>query len=232
MKKLAVIFFFGALAVGVIGSQFFSFGRVFDFGSFNSKWRGIEGSGKIVREARDASGFDSIDVGGAFVVEVSVGSTFSVEVEGDDNLVPLVKTEVRGDALHIGIDKGYKSHDRLKIFVTAPDLGGVDASGAANVNATGIQNSGVRIQASGGSRVTVAGQTADLMVDISGGAKVIANELTAANANVDASGGATAEVNVSNELNAEASGGSRIIYSGSPANVQKNSSGGARISPK
>lgn len=229
MKKLAVIFFFAALVLGVIGSQLFSLGRIVDFGSFKFNFRGLKGSGNVVRERRDLSGFDEIEVGGAFVVEVTVGESFSVEVEGDDNLVPLIKTEIRGDALHVSIDKGYRSKDRLKVYVSAPNLTGIDTSGAAQVNAIGIQSTTFNISSSGGSKVTAAGQTTDLTVETSGGAKVLANELAATNGTVDTSGGATAEVLIRGELTAEASGGSRIVYSGTPANVTKNSSGGARI---
>ena len=232
MKKLAVIFFFGALVLGVIGSQLFSFGRILDFGSFNFNFRGLKGSGNVVRERRDLSGFDELEVGGAFLLEVTVGESFSVEVEGDDNLVPLIKTEVRGDALHVSIDKGYRSKDYLKVYVSAPNLTGVDTSGAAQVNASGIKSTAFNIGSSGGSKVTVTGQTTDLRIETSGGAKVLANELAATNGTVDTSGGATAEVLVTGELKAHASGGSRIVYSGTPANVTKNSSGGARITQK
>jgi len=232
MKKLAVIFFFGALVLGVIGSQLFSFGRILDFGNFKVNFRGLKGSGNVVRERRDLSGFDEIEVGGAFLVEVTVGESFSVEVEGDDNLVPLIKTEVRGDALHVSIDKSYRSKDYLKVYVSAPNLSGVDTSGAAQVNASGIKSKAFNIGASGGSKVTATGQTTDLRVETSGGARVLANELAATNGTVDTSGGATAEVFVTGEFKAQASGGSRIMYSGTPANVTKNSSGGARITQK
>jgi hypothetical protein len=233
MKKLAILFFFGALAVGVVGAIALPFGRVFDFNKVKWSWRGVEGSGNVVRERRNLGDFNSVEAGGAFLVEVTIGPEFSVEVEGDDNLVPLVDTVVRGDGvLHIESHKGYRSKNKIKIHITAPDLRGANASGAAQVTVNGINNEKFAIESSGGSRVNVTGKTGMLSVDISGGAKVLASELIATDGNVDSSGGATTEVNVTNHLNAEASGGSRIYYTGTPAKVDSNTSGGARVSQK
>lgn len=234
MKKLAVLFFFGALVVGFVGAQVFSCGKMTSVREFrlSGPWSRLEGSGNIVREARSVRTFGSIEVGSAFHVEVNVGPALSVEVEGDDNLLEFVKTDVRGDTLHIDMDKSHRSKERLRVHISVPNLNHVDSSGAASVNVVGLQNEKFGIDSSGGSKVTVAGRTGSIAVDISGGARVNASDLIATNGNVETSGGATAEVSVSSQLKARASGGSRILYAGSPTHVDSNASGGAKISVK
>ena len=78
----------------MIAGNFFSFGRlpgkIFNF-SFG---RGVKGSGVLITEKRELSGFKGVDVGGIFQVEVTAQKDFAVEVSGDDNIVPMVKTYV------------------------------------------------------------------------------------------------------------------------------------------
>ncbi len=101
MKKIGVLIFLAAAILGVIINGFFSFGQVgqkFFNISFNKK---VKGSGNVVTESRDISDFKGVDVSGVFQVEITAQKDFSVEIEADDNLMPLIKTEVRNGVLHL-----------------------------------------------------------------------------------------------------------------------------------
>ena len=54
------------------------------------------GSGNVVKEERKVSSFNAIEVSGAFDVELVQGTAIAVTVEADDNLMDLIRTEVRG----------------------------------------------------------------------------------------------------------------------------------------
>ena len=62
----------------------------------------VVGSGKIVSESRPVSGFTKVDLTGYGDLTIDVNGSEALTIEGDDNIVPLVTTEVRGDTLHIG----------------------------------------------------------------------------------------------------------------------------------
>ncbi|MGH9820691.1 MAG: GIN domain-containing protein, partial [Pyrinomonadaceae bacterium] len=100
MKKLGVIAFIVALIAGVILANLSAFGR---FGSnmFNVSvnFGSVTGSGNVVTETRDVRDFSSLDISGIFKVEVVAQKDFDVEVQADDNLMPFIKTEVRGGVL-------------------------------------------------------------------------------------------------------------------------------------
>ena len=109
MKKIGIIIFIIALLIGVGLANVFSFGktsaRFFNF-KFN---RGVAGSGNIVNENREVSNFKAIDVGGFFQVEIVAQKDFSVEVQADDNLLPLIKTEVSDGVLKIETSEKFNS---------------------------------------------------------------------------------------------------------------------------
>lgn len=232
MKKFGVLVFIAAVILGISISSFFSIGeaaRPFFSFSFNKK---AKGSGKIATEARDLRDFRGIDVSGVFQVEVIAGRDFSVEIEADDNLLPLIQTEVRGGVLHIDSDGRVSTEHGLKVRVTAPDISDIDASGVARVNVTELKNSELRIDTSGASKINVSGETSRLTIDVSGASNIDAQGLKSENAFVDASGASNVSVFVTGELRSEASGASKIAYSGSPQNVEKRTSGAGSVFQK
>ncbi len=233
MKKIGIVVFIVAVMIGVVFANFLSFGKVETsfFNGFSFK-RGVKGSGNLVSEARQLPAFNGIKVGGVFEVEYTPGPEHGVQIEADDNLLPLISTEVRDGMLVIRTEKSIKSSRRIAVKVTAPNIERIDAGGVAKVLAMSINNAKLTIDISGASKVSVGGETTDLTVDVSGASKTDAEQLRAVNANVDSSGASKVVVNVTGQLKADASGASRITYVGSPANVDKRSSGAGKVSPK
>lgn len=233
MKKVGIIIFALALVVGLVVSNLFSFGRVTDkFFNFSFDFKGVKGSGQTASEVRGLTGFRSVDVGGVFEVVITTQKDFAVEVEADDNLLPLIKTEVRGDVLTIGTEQRISPRSPIRVRISAPDIDELDVSGVANVTIKDLKNTGLSVDGSGASKVTIAGQTSKLTVDVSGATKVYADDLATENATTKASGASHIYVNVSGTLRADASGASHIVYSGSPTRVEKDASGASKILPK
>lgn len=232
MKKIGLLIFITALIVGVSLANLFSFGkltgRIFNF-SINY---GVSGSGNMASEKRNLTDFNAIEVGGVVQVEASAGKDFSVEVEADDNLLPLVKTEVSGGVLHLRTEKGISTKNPIRIRITAPDIENLEVSGASKVSLDNVSNENLQIDASGASKVTVAGETANLTIDVSGASKIEAENLQTENALIDASGASCVKVFAANELKADASGASNIVYTGNPKNLIKNTSGASSVRQK
>ena len=70
-----------------------------------------------------------------------------------------------------------------------------------------------------------------LQLDVSGGSRLDLPQLTAGDADLTLSGGSNGRVMVTGTLNAEASGGSRLEYSGSPQLGTIDVSGGSEVEP-
>lgn len=232
MKKFGILIFGVALVIGLVVANIFSFGRVGNLVKFSMDFGRVHGSGNVIKETREVASFTGIDVGSVFEVTVVAQSDQGIEIEADDNLMPLIQTEVRGGRLHIESDKRFKSATPVRVRISAQNIDQLEVSGAANVSVSNLKNEAISIESSGGSKVTVSGETVDLKVETSGGAKVLTGDLVTTNADIDGSGGSLTEVNVTGELRSKISGGSHVKYAGTPVNIITKKSGGARVSQK
>jgi hypothetical protein len=231
MKKIGLIVFIGALAIGVVLASISSFGKI-SGKIFSFNIGGVHGSGAMKTETREVSGFTAIDVSGAFEVEIVAQKDFSVEVEADDNLLELIQTEVDGDTLKIKSEKRLSTNNPLRVRISAPNIESLDLSGASKVNIVNLNNDSLSLDSSGASKIKIEGVTKTFEVEMSGASKLDAENLKAENVSIDSSGASNAYVYVTNELKADLSGATNVTYSGSPKNVQKKTSGASSVKEK
>lgn len=105
----------------------------------------------------------------------------------------------------------------------------INTSGGDTVNVGAITAEMLNVTMSGGSKITIgAGSVTEQYVTASGGSDYDAAGVQSQVATVTMSGGGEAKVAVSESLQAEASGGSRVEYSGNPS-VTQNASGGGEV---
>ena len=232
MKKIGILVFAAAIIFGVAISGFFSFGKA-DYKFFNFSFdKKVKGSGNLVTEARDLNDFTGVNVSSIFQVEITAQQEFAVEVEADDNLLRLIKTEVHNGILHIEPIGRITSENGLKVRIFAPDIDNIQASGASKINLSGVKNEELRVDMGGASKISVSGETARLEVEVSGASAADTENLRSEVANVNASGASHVSVSAAAELRADASGASRIVYSGSPKNIEKHTSGASSVREK
>lgn len=233
MKKIGIIIFIIALFIGVIFANIFSFGQTSArFFKFNVNFGSEKGSGNVVKQGRDVSGFTQVDVSNSIQVEITARKDFSVEVEADDNLLPLVKTEVRNGILRIETDGRYNSRNPIIVRVSAPNVEDLDVSGASKVYLSNLHNDSLKVHSSGASKIKVEGNTINLEIETSGASKIDAENLKSENVSVDASGASNVSVSVSNDLKVDASGASNISYIGKPTNFDRKTSGASNVKQK
>jgi hypothetical protein len=103
--------------------------------------------------------------------------------------------------------------------------GGSDFAGAVDV-------SELHIEQSGGSDVDIKGIASKLWINASGGSDFGGYGLSAEYATISASGGSDAQITVTKELTADATGGSDIDYKGAAVIKNKSSSGGSSVSKR
>lgn len=227
MKKLGLIIFIAALSVGVVLANIFSFGKFVFKSPIDISFEKVRGSGNLVTEKREINDFSKIDAGGVFVLEISAGEEFGVEIEADDNLLPHIRTEVSNGTLEIERAKSFSSRNPVKVRISAPDIEALHLSGASRASIRNIDNDAFVIDTSGASNVTAVGRTNRLTIDMSGASRVEAESFRANYVTIDGSGASRAQVFVSEELSADLSGASHVDYSGNPTEIRKKTSGGS-----
>ncbi len=222
MKKLGLIVFITALSIGLLSAIGCGIGNL----------TGVQGSGNAKSEKRNVSGFKQIEAGGAITLEIDAQKDFSVKIEADDNLLPLIKTEVSGDTLKISTEDRISSKTKIVVRISMPELTSLNISGASGAVVSNVKTDSLKLEASGASKIKISGEANDLESDATGASGIDAEGLTVNDADVEASGASNTTVSVANNLKADASGASTVYYTGEPKSVEPESSGASSIKKK
>jgi hypothetical protein len=176
----------------------------------------VVGSGKITAETRELAEFDAIELRIAADMHVKIGKATPLKVEGDDNILPLIKTEVRDRRLVISSDSKFRSKHGVDLKVTVANLKAVEIQGAGDMHVHGLDNESFSVDVSGAADVHVDGTTEQLAVRICGAGDVLAFGLEAQAASVSITGAGDAKVSVANSLDAVIVGAGDVHYKGDP----------------
>ena len=199
----------------------------------------VKGSGNIVSEQRNILTAAKIKLAGSYDVELTKGSSTSLKVETDDNLMSHIVTENEGDWLVIKS----RDHERLiatnsiKIYITTDELEAVELAGSGNIigkdkfNSSNklelhIAGSGnmdllinapkVKAEIAGSGNITIAGETKDEEIRIAGHGDYKAENLKAENAQIHIAGSGNVKVFADNTLDINIAGSGSVFYKGNP----------------
>ena len=190
----------------------------------------VAGSGKIVTEPRTVSGFSAVSLSGSGQVTIEQTGMESLTVTTDDNLLPYIKTDVKGSTLELGFKDSMTSlmptHD-IVFRLTVRKLEGLDISGSGKADAKGLDPDRVKIKISGSGEVLAQGTANDLDLGISGSGRYRGEDMRSKRATIDISGSGGAVVAASETLKADVSGSGSIEYIGDPQVTQHVSGSGS-----
>jgi hypothetical protein len=188
----------------------------------------VQGSGTPASSTRSTGSFDELAFSGTGTLRVTIGDGVSVIVSGDDNIVPLIQTELTGSKLAIFTKSSIAPKVPLVIAITAPSLKSLELSGATAADVSGLNEKAIELSLSGASNATLSGRADHLAIDASGASRATATMLACDVADVECSGASSADVSVAKELRADASGAANIVYHGDPK-VRRATSGAAKV---
>jgi hypothetical protein len=189
------------------------------------------GSGNVVSESRNVSGFTKIDLSGAGELTIEQNGTEALTIEADDNLMPKVTSEVVDGTLRLGekSNLNLRLNKPVKYRVSVKDLSGLMISGSGSVTAAKITTSRLAVDISGSGTVKVAGTADEQQLAISGSGDYQAKDLQTKTASAEISGSGEAAVTVSESLDIQLSGSGTLTYYGNPPHVTQQSSGSGRV---
>lgn len=201
--------------------------------------RTIKGSGNVVAEERDVSGFDSVALSEFGEVIITQGDEESLTVETDDNLMRYIETEVRGGTLELGFtddDILLRPSKSIIFRLSVIDLTALDSSGAGKFEIDELDADRLEVTLSGAGDIRIDSLTAtDLVVTVSGAGNIelagqvktqevnlnalgnyVAPDLESQAATVRISGAGSASIWVHDTLDVVISGAGNVGYYGSP----------------
>jgi predicted small secreted protein len=207
--------------------------------------RTIEGSGNIISEERQVSGFDQLTLSGIGELRIQQGDEESLTVRTDDNIMPYVRSEVRNNTLVLdlddsGWDRGYNPTDGIHFDLMVKDLSRINNAGAGSMVMEALESeslildlSGVGsieigdltanelvVRQSGAGTVFISGQVEGQELDHSGIGSYHAADLESKTGIISISGAGSATVWVTENLDIKISGLGNVIYYGNPRITQ------------
>jgi hypothetical protein len=194
----------------------------------------VVGSDRLVEETRVVGDFTGISVAAGILVKVEAGDRSAIALRGEDNVLPHVRTEIKGSTLEIGFERNLRISTRqpVTIALRVPRLDELSTSGGSQLDASTPSGGSLRVSASGGSRIhlTASVKPRRLEIDGSGASEIAIDEVDAAEARIGASGSSTVTVaGNAKALDLRMSGSSRLEGSKLTAGaLAVDGSGGSR----
>lgn len=190
----------------------------------------VVGSENYITEERAVSGFSGVKLEGSGVVVIEKGDTESLTVETDDNIMPLVVTEVNDGVLRLAFKENTSvSTRRLTYRITALDVTSFEIFGSGAISMAQVDVPSVTVVVGGSGTVSLLGNATRQDIRIDGAGMFEGTNLDGDEAVVVIGGNGNASVNVSEKLDVNISGSGVVSYGGDPQVTQEISGSGAVV---
>ncbi len=211
----------------------------------------VDGNGNLTTENRQLSGFKNVSSSGPMDVVLTQSSNFSVQVKGDENLLPYITTTTEGNTLKIKVKPGYNLHPEknLQVFISAPLFTEISSDGSGNISTentlsntdkmsfelSGSGNIDAKIDApaveshtSGSGNVSFSGKANEADMSVSGSGDIHCFGLTSEHTSITINGSGNADVYATKQLDVNVNGSGDVRYKGGASvNSHINGSGSA-----
>ncbi|GAA3590475.1 head GIN domain-containing protein [Flavivirga amylovorans] len=205
-----------------------------------AQWKSIRGNGNMKTITRTTSEYDGIKCAGNMDFIIVNGSEGNIKIEGEENLLEYIITEVKNNNLVIKTKKGINLKSGLnktiKITIPVKDINEVALAGSGDlwskdiitttnldVSLAGsgdvslnIKTTSVKASIAGSGDLKLEGNTNNLEAKIAGSGDFHGFNLQTNNTDVSIAGSGDAKVISNKALKARVSGSGDISYKGDP----------------
>ncbi|WP_339917523.1 head GIN domain-containing protein [Yeosuana marina] len=214
----------------------------------------IRGNGNITTITRTTSDYDGIKCAGSFDYILVSGNEGNIKIEGEENLLQYIVTEVKGNNLIVKVKDhvNLKTSMRKTIKITIPfkDISKISLAGSGDlwnndlitcdnldVSLAGsgdvilhVNASNIKGSVAGSGDLTFKGNTNSLEAKVAGSGDFHSFELQSKNTDISVAGSGDAEVTSTDSIKARVSGSGDIVYKGHPKKEDTKVAGSGSIS--
>lgn len=211
----------------------------------------VRGNGNVTTETRSTGSYDGVSVGGFFDVILVKGKEGKVVIEGEENLMEYIVTEVSRGVLKVKVERGINMRTTRKLTVTVPvesiesvSLGGsgnvkgettlksdsfdVNLGGSGNITLD-IDANSVKSSIGGSGNIKLSGDANHMKSSIAGSGTIKAYDLNVDSIKASIAGSGDIRVSVKNEIKATVAGSGSIYYKGNPSKIDTKSVGSGSV---
>jgi len=223
----------------------------------HAQWWGgkkVKGNGNMTTITRTTGDYDGIKCAGSMDYILVAGTEGNIKLEGEENLLKHIVTEVKGGDLIVKVEKGINLstswNKTIKITIPFKDISKVSLAGSGDLwnedkitasdfdlSLAGSGDVIINIEASsiegslaGSGDLTIKGNTNDLTLKLAGSGDIHGFGLQANHSTVSVAGSGDIQVVSNQSLKARVSGSGDIEYKGNPTKEDTKVSGSGSIS--
>ena len=211
----------------------------------------VRGNGKMKTEVRTTSDYESVSAAGNFDVKLVSGKEGKITLDGEENLMQYIITEVKKGKLTIKVKKNVSIRITKKFVVTVPyrDIDIVSLAGSGDISNEGtikakdfklslagsgdidlnIDVTSVKTSIAGSGNIKLNGKSSSLICSIAGSGDVSAYGLSTKSTVVSVAGSGNVKTTVSESIKARVAGSGSIYYKGKPDKIDTKSFGSGSV---
>jgi hypothetical protein len=197
-----------------------------------------KGSGDIASIERGVPQFYGVELNGSFDVHIKKDTVQKIVITADDNILPIIETEVEHGILEIEIDDDecLRKSNKIDVYISMPTLRKVRLNGSGKVTGDGqftgdeldvsINGSGnislnfnganLRSKIDGSGNITLSGTANNSSHEINGSGRINAKNTESEKVNTKINGSGNISVSAAQTLKVNISGSGSVGYSGNP----------------
>lgn len=211
----------------------------------------IKGNGKVITVTRTTPDYDKITAGGSFDVLLVKGKEGKITIEGEENIIPFIETEVFGNLLKVNFKKNtnIKTTKRMIITITFIDIESVALAGSGKMFSNEIiknndlkvslggsgsinlkvSSDNLKVSLAGSGDVNLEGNTNELSASIAGSGSIKAYALKTDELTANVAGSGNLKITVKSKIKANLVGSGSVYYKGNPSKIKNNAIGSGSI---
>lgn len=191
-------------------------------------FQSVSGSGKVIAETRDISGFTAVTLEGIGEVTIEQGTRESLTIEAEDNLIEYFDITVKNSTLIIGIKDEYQTvslqpTQPVKFQVTVRDLEAVTLAGSGSITTGDLETTNFDISLLGSGHITTGNLTTEAVtINLAGSGNISIGKVTAnsLSSSTLGSGGITIEKLTADSVDVSIPGSGDLTLTGTVGDQQ------------
>jgi len=210
-------------------------------------WFGARrGSGNVTTETRPVSSFEAIRLDGAGRMVITQGSTPSLEIQAEDNLISMLTSEIQEDTLVLGYQERLWRRTiiptrPIQYNLTVTDLAQLTLNGAGDIEIQSLQTDTLVIEINGAGNIVIedlsaenltvnlagtgsikaTGAVSTQVINLDGAGNYQGSDLQTQSTSIKISGLGNGTVWAAETLQVTIAGGGSVSYYGSPQVTQE-----------
>jgi len=228
--------------------KLFAFAILVSISSCEVPWDCTQGHGPTVSRQLSLEEINGISLMGSDKVYISTGQEQEIIVEGQQNIIHELNTNVRNGNWEIRFRDCVRDNRGLKIYITVKNINEIELAGSGEIFmenvitedflALAVAGSGevsgeirarsLDIEIAGSGNLDISGSAADAELYIAGSGKLRAYDLIVDNYQVEIAGSGNADITALETLEVNIAGSGSVNYKGNPF-IDSNISSSGKI---